>query len=71
MIIKMRTMVIYGNVKLIEGGMREFSKVIKMFCTLIEALVTRVCTFVKTNQIILLISVHFTVCKFYPNFKNL
>lgn len=64
-------MVVYANVKLIEGGKREFSQVIKMFCILIEALVTRVCTFVRTNQIIPLISVHFTVCKFYPNLKNL
>lgn len=44
---------------------------IEMFCSLIEALVTWVCTFVKTNQIVPLIYVHFTVCKFYPNLKKI
>lgn len=58
-----------GMQKLVEKGMREFSKVMEMSCILIEALVTGMCTFVKNNQIAPLISMHFTVCKFYIYLK--
>lgn len=54
----------------LKGGIREFSKVMEMFHILIEVLFTWMCTFVKTNQTVPLISVHFTVCKFYPSLKK-
>lgn len=60
-----------GMWELIERGISEFSEVMGMFCILIEALVTGLCTSIKSSQVAPLISVHFTVHKFYHNLKNI
>lgn len=53
----------------LEMGMRELCRVMEMFNTLVGVWVSQVYAFVKTNQTVHLVWVHFYGCKLYLNFN--
>lgn len=61
-----RTIVTCRKWRIIKETLGNF-----LFNILIEVLVTQAYTFVKTHQTIHLRCVHFSVCKFYLEFKKL
>ena len=54
----------------LQGEVRELSGMMEVFYILFGVLVTGVCTIANTYPIVQFVSVHFTLCEFYVDFKN-